>query len=292
MIFHSSYNWIILSILLITFQIQSENKFNSKIHHSQKNKYFFFNQIKKEEKKQNVSKKSKKIIIVIDPGHGGQDPGAINNLGLQEKKINLKIGIKLKNILQNSKMFYPILTRYNDSYISLKKRTDFIKKNHVNFLISIHADSSKKKYVSGASIWISNKIRMHREIDNFIKNKKEKVYFSKNVQNILKKNKYNFFLKKTILDLQFNNFQKMEINLSKYIFQQFKKITKLNKMHPNYASLEILSAINTPSILIETGFITNFLEQKKLRTDKYQYQIANAIYLGLKNYFQNTSLSF
>ncbi|WP_367681953.1 N-acetylmuramoyl-L-alanine amidase [Buchnera aphidicola] len=229
---------------------------------------------------------------MIDPGHGGQDPGAINNLGLQEKKINLKIGIKLKNILQNSKMFYPILTRYNDSYISLKKRTDFIKKNHVNFLISIHADSSKKKYVSGASIWISNKIRMHREIDNFIKNKKEKVYFSKNVQNILKKNKYNFFLKKTILDLQFNNFQKMEINLSKYIFQQFKKITKLNKMHPNYASLEILSAINTPSILIETGFITNFLEQKKLRTDKYQYQIANAIYLGLKNYFQNTSLSF
>lgn len=209
---------------------------------------------------------------------------------MQEKKINLKIAIKLKKILQNSKLFYPILTRYNDSYISLKKRKDFIKKNHINFLISIHADSSRKKYVSGASIWISNNIRMHREINNFIQNKKEKIYFPKNIQNILKKNKYNFFLKKTILDLQLNNFQKMEINLSKYIFQQLKKITKLHKIHPNYASLEILSAINTPSILIETGFITNFSEQKKLRTDEYQYQIANAIYLALKSYFQNSSL--
>jgi N-acetylmuramoyl-L-alanine amidase len=132
---------------------------------------------------------------------------------------------------------------------------------------------------------------MHREINNFIKNKKENIYFPKNIQNVIQKKKYDFFLKKTILDLQFNNFQKMEINLSKYIFQQFKKIVKLDKIHPNYASLGILSAINTPSMLIETGFITNFSEEKKLRTNEYQNKIANAIYIALKNYFQDTFLS-
>jgi N-acetylmuramoyl-L-alanine amidase len=233
----------------------------------------------------------KKFIIVIDPGHGGQDPGAINSLGLQEKKITLKIAIKLKNLLKNSNLFYPVLTRNDDSYVSLKKRKDFVKKNHVSFLISIHVDSSKKKYVSGASIWITNNDRMHREINDFIKNKKENIYFPKNIQNIIQKKKYDFFLKKTILDLQFNNFQKMEINLSKYIFQQFKKIIKIDKTYPNYASLGILSAINTPSMLIETGFITNFSEEKKLRTNEYQNKIANAIYIALKNYFQDAFLS-
>ncbi|WP_186821885.1 N-acetylmuramoyl-L-alanine amidase [Buchnera aphidicola] len=233
----------------------------------------------------------KKFIILIDPGHGGQDPGAVNSLGLQEKKITLKIGIKLKNLLKNSNLFYPVLTRNDDSYVSLKKRRDFLKNNHVSFLISIHVDSSKKKYVSGASIWITTNERMHREINNFIKDTKEHIYFPKNIQNLIQNKKYDLFLKKTILDLQFNNFQKMEINLSNYVFQQFKKIIKLDKITPNYASLGILSSINTPSMLIETGFITNFSEEKKLRTDEYQNKIANAIYMGLKNYFQDTFLS-
>lgn len=132
---------------------------------------------------------------------------------------------------------------------------------------------------------------MHREINSFVKDKKEKMYFPKNIQNFLKKNKYDFSLKKTILDLQFNKFQRMEINLSNYIFREFKKIIKLNKTHLNYASLGILSAINTPSMLIETGFITNILEQKKLRTEQYQKKIANAIYIALENYFHDTFIS-
>ena len=96
---------------------------------------------------------------------------------------------------------------------------------------------------------------------------------------------------KTILDLQFNNFQKMELDLSKYLFEELKKIVKLDKMHPNYASLGILSSIHAPSILIETGFITNFSDSKKLRSNKYQNKIANAIYIALKKYFQDTFLS-
>jgi len=130
---------------------------------------------------------------------------------------------------------------------------------------------------------------MHREINNFIKNNKEKIHFSKNIENIFKNSKNDIYFKKTILDLQFNNFQTMEINLSNYMFEEFKKVLKVHKIRLNYASLGILSSINTPSMLIETGFITNFEEEKKLRTVSYQKKVANAIYVSLKNYFQNKS---
>ncbi|QCI19083.1 N-acetylmuramoyl-L-alanine amidase [Buchnera aphidicola] len=234
-------------------------------------------------------KKTKKFTILIDPGHGGQDPGSIGHKGLKEKEINLKIAIQLKKLLDSNKLFNAILTRNNDSYLSLKKRRNFLKYQHVSLLLSIHVDSSSKQYVSGISIWIVSNSRMHREINNFIKNNKEKIHFSKNIENIFKNSKNDIYFKKTILDLQFNNFQTMEINLSNYMFEEFKKVLKVHKIRLNYASLGILSSINTPSMLIETGFITNFEEEKKLRTVSYQKKVANAIYVSLKNYFQNKS---
>ncbi|WP_367678305.1 N-acetylmuramoyl-L-alanine amidase [Buchnera aphidicola] len=231
----------------------------------------------------------KKIIIAIDAGHGGQDPGAIGHKGLQEKKVNIEIALQIKKLLNNNKMFHAILTRNNDYYLSLKKRRQFLTNNQINLLISIHADSSKKQYISGASVWIISNARMNREINNYLKNNKSIVSFSKNIQNIFNQNKYDIFLKKTILDLQFNNFRKIELDLSKHILEQLKKNIKLHKIHPNYASLGILSCINIPSILIETGFITNFVEEKKLRTTDYQNKIAQSIYLALRNYFSNST---
>lgn len=267
-----------------------------------KNLIFLKKDIKKEKKDLNISKKKnlktinyntsfnkikkkpKKITIVIDPGHGGQDPGAIGKKGLQEKKVNIAIALRLQKLLNKNKMFNIILTRKNDSYVSLKKRREFLKKQHVNLLISIHVDSSRKKYVSGASVWIVSKNRIHRESSDYLK-KKSVIFFSKKIQKVLNENKNDFFLKKTILDFQVNNLQKIELDLSKYILKQLKKNIKLHKTDPNYASLEILSCINTPSILIETGFITNSKEEKKLATTYYQNKIADSIYLSLKNYF-------
>lgn len=275
---------------------------------------FFFNQLHLEQykktrekknsffKKINVSNKkelsiqnqrhhymSKKITIVIDAGHGGRDPGAISHTGLQEKKVNIQIALKLNQLLNNDGMFNTILTRSDDSYFSVKMRKKFLKKNHVNLLVSIHADSFNKQYVSGASIWMISKSRMNREIDNYIK-KKITVRFPESIEKIFKENENDVFLKKTILDLEFYNLQKTVLDISKYLFQEMKKNIKLHKMSPNNASLGILSSINIPSILIETGFLTNFSEEKKLGTDSYQNKLAHSIYLALKNYFYNVSI--
>ncbi|ANZ22751.1 N-acetylmuramoyl-L-alanine amidase [Buchnera aphidicola (Diuraphis noxia)] len=236
----------------------------------------------------NTDNLSKKITILIDAGHGGKDPGAIGHNGLQEKKVNIAIALQLKKFLDNDKIFRTILTRNNDSYLSLKTRKQFFKKNHVNLLISIHVDSSKKRYVSGASLWIISPSRMDREINNYLKNKNSDILFAESIQKVFNENKNDLFLKKTILDLQFSNFQKIEFDLSTHIFEQLKKNIKLHKIELNYASLGILSSINIPAILIETGFITNFWEEKQLNTTFYQKKISNALYLALKKYFSFT----
>jgi N-acetylmuramoyl-L-alanine amidase len=170
----------------------------------------------------------------------------------------------------------------------MKKRKNIINKNYADFLISIHADSSQIKRISGISIWMVSDERMRREIQNYLDQNKDIICFSENIKKIFQKNKYDIYLKKTILDLQFNNFRKMEIDISRRMLQQFKKITNLHKAHPNYASLGILSNINIPSVLIETGFITNVVDEKKLQTKNYRNKIANCIYLALNNYFQKT----
>lgn len=286
MIFYCSFKWIILAFLLIISQI----KFKKNIEKKNINQIIFAKEINHYQKKKNVNKQ-KKIVILIDPGHGGQDPGSIGHKGLKEKEITLKIAIKLKELLDSNKFFQAVLTRNNDSYLSLKKRKNFLKNREVSLLLSIHVDSAQQSYVSGTSIWIVSNNRIHREINSFINNKEENIYFSKNIENTFKSNQNDIYLKKTILDLQCHCFQSIGIDLSKYIFQEFKKIVKVKKIQPNYASLGILSSINTPSILIETGFITNFEEERKLKTISYQKKVANAIYISLKNYFQNKYIS-
>ncbi|WP_163119817.1 N-acetylmuramoyl-L-alanine amidase [Buchnera aphidicola] len=231
-------------------------------------------------------KKLQKIEIIIDAGHGGQDPGAIGHKGLQEKTINIAIALKIKKLLNHDQRFHAILTRTKDIYLSIKKRKEFFKKHYANLLISIHADSSKKKSASGASIWIISKNRMHREINNYLI-KPSIIFFPKKIENILKKHQNDIFLKKTILDLQSNDFKDIELKIARNILRELKKKIKLHKQSPNYASLGILSSINIPSILIETGFITNISEEKKLSTKIYQNKISKAIYLAIKHYFNN-----
>lgn len=138
---------------------------------------------------------------------------------------------------------------------------------------------------------ISNN-RIHREINNYLKYQKDILFFPDNIKKFLENTKNNIYLKKIILDLQFNNFKKIEHNISNKIFKELKKITKLHRAYPYYSSLGILSAINMPALLIEVGFITNLEEEQKLQTEKYQNEIANSIFIALKNYFNDSYLKY
>ncbi|XBC43303.1 MAG: N-acetylmuramoyl-L-alanine amidase [Buchnera aphidicola (Meitanaphis flavogallis)] len=229
--------------------------------------------------------KIKKIVIAIDAGHGGQDPGAIGINKTQEKNINLAISEKLKHKLNKSKLFQVIMIRNGNYYLSIEERINIAKKKNVNLLISIHTNSSNNPKISGLSTWILSKKRMNSEIHYLSKKNTKKIkLFKKNKKYFLKKNTKPY-LKSIMLDLQFNHIQKSGYLLAKKIIKELKKTHSVYESHPKRASFGILKSPNFPSILIETGFISNTSEEKKLNSETYQKKIVDSIYLGLTKYF-------
>ncbi|XBC38994.1 MAG: N-acetylmuramoyl-L-alanine amidase [Buchnera aphidicola (Melaphis rhois)] len=225
----------------------------------------------------------------MDAGHGGQDPGAIGINKTKEKDITLSISKQLENKLKKSKLFKVIMTRKKNNYISISKRTKIAKKNNVNALISIHTNSSKNSKMSGSSIWLLSKQRINSEIVHWSKkNINDIIKFKKNRQYFLKKN-IDPYLKLALLDFKFNYVQKLGYMLAKNVIQELKNVNSLYQSHPKHANFGILKSPNFPSILIEIGFISNKLEEKKLNNKSYQKIIVNSIYCGIKKHFFNNS---
>ncbi len=235
---------------------------------------FFLNKIdksnvlfkKKKFLKKNISLKSKKKIkkkcefnIVIDPGHGGYDPGAIGYNGSKEKDITLLISKKLFNFFSLNKKFNVFLIRSEDNFVSLKNRLRIARLKNANLFLSIHVNSIyNNKYIKGASFWLLPMLN---------KNKNKYLYG---------KNKLNYFL------LNIN--KKRNLNLALEIINKFRNVILLHKNYLQYADLFILSLFYVPSILIEVGYISNPTEEKKLLDELYQYKLAKYIYLGVNNF--------
>ncbi|XBC39509.1 MAG: N-acetylmuramoyl-L-alanine amidase [Buchnera aphidicola (Nurudea shiraii)] len=208
----------------------------------------------------------------MDAGHGGQDPGAIGINKTEEKNINFSISKKLEKKINSSNIFKAIMIRTGNYYLSISKRIKISEKNHVNLLISIHANSSKNSKISGLSVWVLSKKGMKFEITHLSKK-----------QNALKRHKN--YMKPPILNSKFNFVKKSGYTLAKKIIQEFKIFKFLYQNNPKHANFGILKSPNFPSILIETGFISNIKEEKKLNNKNYQKILVNSIYLGLKKYF-------
>jgi len=191
--------------------------------------------------------------IAIDPGHGGKDPGAIGkNLGIYEKNVTLSIARELKALLDKDPNFKGVLTRSSDYYISVPERSEIARKYKANFLVSIHADSSLNADLGGAGKVLSNN-----------------------------NDKY---LDQTVLDLQFGHSQRTGYELGNSILRRFARVTSLSRSTPQHASLGVLRSPDIPSVLVETGFLSNMEEEQKLNTIAYRRRIAYMIYEGLVAY--------
>ncbi|XBC45115.1 MAG: N-acetylmuramoyl-L-alanine amidase [Buchnera aphidicola (Schlechtendalia chinensis)] len=243
---------------------------------------------KNNNRKKTVKKKYKieKIIVAIDAGHGGKDPGAIGISKVQEKDITFKISKQLEHTLNKSKLFKVIMIRNGNYYVPISKRTKIAKKNHANVLISIHTNSSANSKTSGLSIWVLSKRKINSEVlywpKKNIKNKKNS---DKDQYNKHKKNAKNR-IKSEFLDFQSHYVQKSGYIIATNIIKELKHVKNLHKtQYPKNANFGILKSPYFPSILIETGFISNQLDEKKLKNKSYQKIIANSIYRGLKKYF-------
>jgi len=221
---------------------------------------------------------NKKFIVVIDPGHGGKDPGAIGVNGTFEKDVNLLFAKIIRSVLSSSNIKVK-LTRTDDRYLYLKERINFAEKLKADLFISIHADASKNRKASGFSIFSLSDKASDKEAKKLAQRENKSDFIGG-----LKIRHSDPLIKDNLIKI----FQRQTMNeSSKFANIVIKNITKLsinNRGHRN-AGFVVLKSLTTPSILVELGFITNKKEEKLLNDKRYLIKISKIISLSIFNYF-------
>ncbi|MFT4464517.1 MAG: N-acetylmuramoyl-L-alanine amidase AmiB [Sodalis sp. (in: enterobacteria)] len=225
------------------------------------------------------------VVVAIDAGHGGQDPGATGPNGLHEKNVAIAIARKLKTLLDGDKMFKPVLTRDGDYFISVMGRSDVARKKGASVLVSIHADAAPNRSASGASVWVLSNRRANSEMANWLEQHEKQSELLGGAGDLLANSQADPYLSQAVLDLQFGHSQRVGYDIAVKVLGQLQRVGALHKRRPEHASLGVLRSPDIPSLLVETGFISNTREERLLGSSAYQDKIANALYLGLRAYF-------
>ncbi|URJ32777.1 N-acetylmuramoyl-L-alanine amidase [Candidatus Blochmannia vicinus] len=237
-------------------------------------------------KNQNHKQVLSPIIVAIDAGHGGQDPGAMGRHGgIYEKNITINIAKKLKMLLDLDPSFKAVMIRDGDYFLSVMERSNLARKRGANVLISIHADSAVNANVRGASVWVLSDRRAKSEMIHLLQCSEKHSELLGGLGDILTSYCNDPYFSHLVLDLQFGYAKRVGYDIAVHILHQLKNITPLHKNTPEYSSFAVLRSPDIPSILVETGFISNIKEEYLLVSNIYQEKIANALYKGLCSYF-------
>ncbi len=234
----------------------------------------------------NQVKRQKDILIVIDPGHGGEDPGSIGPSRKYEKNATLSISRKLAAQLNAVPGIKTRMTRNADYFVNLNRRVAIARENEAHLFISIHADAFTTPQPRGGSVFVLNTRRANTEISRWIENKEKQsellggsgAAFTGNIDD---KN-----VNQTLLDLQFSHSQKEGYKLATTILSEMGKVAKLHNSKPINTSLAVLRSPQIPSVLVETGFISNPTEEKLLFQRSHQDKLARAVTKAVVKYLK------
>ncbi len=207
------------------------------------------------------------------PGTAVRIPGAIGPNGTKEKNVTIAIARKLRALLNADPQFKPVLTRDGDYFISVMGRSDVARKQNANFLVSIHADAAPNRDATGASVWVLSNRRANSEMAGWLE-QHEKQSNCSAVRAMCWQTARPTLPEPAVLDLQFGHSQRVGYDVATNVLSQLQRIGNLHKRRPEHASLGVLRSPDIPSILVETGFISNNGEERLLGSDDYQEQIA------------------
>lgn len=233
--------------------------------------------------KENASLK-RDIVVAIVAGHGGEDPGSIGSRGSYEKRITLSIAKKLEKMINNHQGMKAVMIRKNDYYVRHDRKPKLARKNKADLLISIHADAFTSPEPNGASVLVQSTRRANSETARVIANRQKESELLGGAGDTIKNTKDDN-LAKTLADMSKEHTMKSSYEFAKHALKQLKKVTKLHKKQPEGLSLAVLKAPDIPSVLIETGFISNPKDENKLNSKVHQQKLAKAIYTAVDNYF-------
>ena len=208
------------------------------------------------------------VIIIIDPGHGGKDPGATGRTGVHEKQVVLKIAKRLQARLAKQPGFKGILTRSTDRYLTLRQRLAFARRHHGDMFIAIHADAFQDPGASGASVFALSQRGATSEAARGVELGDK-----------------SHILQSVLISLSQNSSVRVSLEIGVDIISALKKFARLHHHKVDQAAFVVLKSPDIPSLLVETGFLSNPQEERRLKTASYQEKLAIAMQSGIIKYF-------
>lgn len=234
-----------------------------------------------------TSKKSGKpvvdrlVTVTLDPGHGGEDPGAVGKGGTQEKLVTLAVARRLKTRLDAEPNMRAVLTRDSDFFVPLHMRVQKARGVRADLFVSIHADAWIKPDARGSSVFVLSERGASSSAARWLAQRENEADLIGGVNLDVK----DPFLARTLLDLSQTATINDSLKLGKYVLGELGGINTLHKANVEQAGFAVLKAPDIPSILIETAFISNPEEERRLTDEAYQDKLADAIVRGIRQYF-------
>ena len=231
-----------------------------------------------------VQQSDRKIVIAIDAGHGGIDPGALGPNRMREKIIVLQISKRLEKLFDKDPNFDGILVRTGDYFLAHRKRTQIARDKKADFFLSIHADAFTDPRANGASVYALSNKGATSEAARFLAKKQNNADLigGATALNLDDKDE---LLAEVLLDLSMTATMSTSLEAGKHVLKQMGSVARLHKKKVEQAGFLVLKSPDIPSLLIETGFISNPKEARKLASADYQQRMAKAIYNGLDQYY-------
>lgn len=223
------------------------------------------------------------VIVVLDPGHGGKDPGAIGMHRSAEKHVVLAIALKLKQLIDKQPGMRAVLTRNGDYYIGLRERMTIARRHNADIFVAIHADAFKNPLSNGASVFALSPRGATSEAARWLAEKEN--HSELGGVNLSGLDDQNGVIRTVLLDLSQTATISASLQMGSRVLRNLNTITTLHNSRVEQARFVVLKSPDIPSILIETGFISNAREEQNLNNPAYQTRLTQAIFNGIKGYF-------
>ncbi len=223
----------------------------------------------------------RRILVAIDPGHGGEDPGAIGRRGTYEKNVTLAIARKLKILLDTEPGMHAVLTRDDDYFVPLGDRVQKARRVRADLFISIHADAFATPTAHGSSVFALSEHGATSAAARLLAQHENEADLIGGV-NLAAKDP---IVKKTMLDMSQTRQINDSLRVGRSVLEGIGAVNLLHKGSVEQAGFAVLKAPDIPSILVETAFISNPEEELKLRDENHQRRLAASIRSGIKQYF-------
>ena len=225
------------------------------------------------------------IVIAIDAGHGGEDPGAIGPNKVAEKQVVLSMARKLAALFDSAPGYRVVMVRKGDYYIPLRQRTRIAHDAQAHLFLSLHADAFKNSKVNGASVYMLSERGADSEVARFLAQEANRSDLIGGVSEVSLGDK-DPYLKQTLTDLAMEGKRRQSSEIGVEVLGELNRVTKLHKKQVGHAGFVVLKAPDIPSLLVETGFISNPVEARRLNQAEHQGKITRAIYNGVVKYWR------